>query len=73
MFDSRSRRFAAITAVLRMAAMLGTPFGEMSARRIVPLGKGQRWKPHQGANEIARRRRQIEEGMLTVSNGLVLT
>lgn len=38
------------------------------------VGKRQRpldWHgPHQGAQEMARRRRQIERGQLTVSNGL---
>ncbi len=54
-------------------SFLGIPF----APRIYPLSP--RWRfpnsgrgPHQGAQEMARRRRQIERGTLTVSNGLVL-
>jgi len=58
-----------------MSAALGMAFGRMfdSCPRIV--GKNMRprtWrKPHQGLQEIARRRRQIELGQLTESNGLV--
>ena len=37
-------------------------------KRMRPLD----WsKPHQGAQEMARRRRQIEIGQITESNGLV--
>ena len=59
-----------------MAAAMGMTFGRMfgnGSARIVcknmrPLG----WsRPHQGAQEIARRARQIAKGQLTKSNGLV--
>ena len=46
---------------------LGGP-SRIVGKRMRPLD----WsKPHQGAGEIARRRRQIELGQLTESNGLV--
>lgn len=74
MFDSR--RFARVVDALRLATISGTRFMSHNAPRIVPLSNKRRrawfW-PHQGSQEMARRRRQIEKGMLTVSNGLVLT
>ena len=44
------------------------------APRIVPRSSGytRRCGPHQGAQEMARRHRQIARGMLTASNGLVV-
>lgn len=60
---------AAIAAVVAMGHMFG------GGGRFRVVGKRQRpidWVgPHQGAQEIARRRRQIERGQLTASNGLV--
>lgn len=68
-----TRRFRSIVDVLRLAVMAGTSFyGAGSAPRIVPLSRSQRrLKPPQGLQEAARRRRQIQRGQLTVSNGLV--
>lgn len=48
----------------------GNPFGlaRIVGKRMRPIT----WsKPHQGAQEIARRARQIRRWQLTVSNGLV--
>lgn len=69
-----SRRFVSVVAALHAAAIAGTSFyGTGSAARIVPLSNSHGpWKPHQGAQEIARRRRQILRGQLTTSNGLAL-
>jgi hypothetical protein len=52
-----------------IAQLLGlTGPGRIVGRRTRPTT----WsKPHQGAQEIARRQRQIGRGQLTVSNGLV--
>lgn len=35
--------------------------------------RGSRYRPHEGHQERARRRHQIERGQLTGSNGLVVT
>lgn len=75
---SDPRRFRAIPAILRAAAVLGTPFYNYSASRIVPLtrydGSIMSYKRtyHRGEQETARRRRQVERGTLTASNGLAL-
>ncbi len=47
---------------------LGRPRGHSGGKRI-RLG-GRTYKPN-GAREVARRQRQIAEGRLTVSNGVV--
>jgi len=64
-------KLATMSAVVGSAMAFGRMFD--SCPRIV--GKNMRprtWrKPHQGLQEIARRRRQIELGQLTASNGLV--
>jgi hypothetical protein len=55
------------TALLPFLANMGGP-SRVVGRRTRPLD----WnKPHQGKQEMARRRRQIERGQLTKSNGLV--
>ena len=60
-----------MASVAATAAMFGGMFN--TTARIV--GKRQRpmsWsRSHQGAQEMARRQRQIERGQLTASNGLV--
>lgn len=68
-----SLRFRNMMSVLAMAATLGTPFGSSTARIVAKRHRRPHWtRPHQGAGEMARRRRQIAAGQLTVSNGLCL-
>ncbi len=60
-----------------LVGSLGSLFkiwGLGSAPRLHPLApRPVRWsRPHCGAQECARRRRQIERGTLTASNGLCL-
>ncbi len=55
-----------------MAATLGTVFSSGAARIIGKRIGRKGWsRPHQGEQEMARRRRQIAKGQLTKSNGLV--
>lgn len=66
-----SLRFRNMMSVLAMAATLGTPFGSSTARIVAKRHRRPHWtRPHQGAGEMARRRRHIEKGTLTASNGL---
>jgi hypothetical protein len=60
-------------SVAAMMAVLGISGFGNGGTRIVAKRIGRKgWsRPHQGAQEIARRRRQIELGQLTESNGLV--
>lgn len=70
MFDRIRLNPARQLAIL--AAAFGMAFGR-SCRRIVPLSRSHGcWKPHRGVSEMARRRRQIERGQLTASNGLCI-
>ena len=55
-----------------MAATLGTVFSSGAARIIAKRQGRKGWsRPHQGEQEMARRRRQIAKGQLTKANGLV--
>lgn len=69
-----SRRFQNIIAVMKMKAAQGIPAFCSDVRRVVPLTPRASvwWLPHQGVGEMARRRRQIERGQLTASNGLAV-
>lgn len=71
-----SRRFVSIVAALHAAAVAGISFygGAGCARIVAKRHKRPHWYgPHQGVNEMARRRRQIERGTLTASNGLCIS
>lgn len=61
-------RLRAASLVSAMAAFTGwSPTARIIGKRMRPLT----WKlPHQGAQEMARRRRQIDAGTLTYSNGV---
>lgn len=66
----------ALMAALAIGQMLAAGFGGNSLSRVFApspaLRRERHWtKPHQGAQECARRRRQIAKGQLTESNGLV--
>lgn len=55
-----------------MARTLKTTFSKFQTRVIAQQLHRRGWSPSgQGAQEMARRRRQIERGQLTKSNGLV--
>ncbi len=55
-----------------MSATLGTVFSPGTTQIIGKRIGRKGWSAsHQGAQEMARRRRQIERGQLTKSNGLV--
>lgn len=45
----------------------GAAPGFFGLRRL----RGSKYRPHEGAQERSRRRRQIERGQLTSANGLV--
>jgi hypothetical protein len=53
------------------AAMRSVREETEALRRMGRRGRTTWQKPHQGKREIARRKRQIEAGILTESNGLV--
>lgn len=69
-----SRRFQNIIAIMKMKAAQGIPAFQSDTPRIVAKRhRRPHWRlPHQGVNEMARRRRQIERGQLTASNGLCI-
>lgn len=55
-----------------MAQTLKTTFSKFQTRVIAQRIHRDGWSPSgQGAQEMARRRRQIERGQFTKSNGLV--
>ena len=58
--------------VAAMAKTLGIPLSKYAARILGQRVHRSTWQPSgSGAQETARRRRQIERGQLTKSNGLV--
>jgi hypothetical protein len=66
-------RMRTVSMAAAMAMTVDSLFGG-GGSRIVAKNTRERskgWMPHQGAQEIARRRRQIDKGQLTTSNGLV--
>jgi hypothetical protein len=62
-------------SVAAMAAAMGMSinalFGNGGSRIVAKRTREHGWStPHQGAQEMARRRRQIDRGILTYSNGV---
>ena len=70
-----SYRYSWLSTVMAIAAAANLHTGAAPAERIYPLGKRvTSWtRPHQGKQEMARRRRQIASGMLRPENGLAVT
>lgn len=73
MLDSLFMRRTWAETMLALAVIANIGRGIPSAERIVPLNTKRlvRGRPHQGKQEMARRRRQIASGMLRQENGLV--
>lgn len=72
MLDSLYMRQTWRETVMALAAIANLGRDAAPARRIVPLNTKRfvRGRPHQGKQEMARRRRQIASGMLRRANGL---
>lgn len=77
MRDTLRKAFNSAVAHMQMLSLLGS--SALAARvrdvapRLVPATPlRRRLGPHQGAQEMSRRRYQIERGILTTSNGPVL-
>ena len=70
--ESSSVALRSMTSVAATAAFLGGMFSGGPARIVGKRQRPMTWsRSHQGAQEMARRQRQIERGQLTKSNGLV--
>lgn len=67
-----SYRNSWLPTLMAIAAAANFRTGAAPADRIVPLNMKRfvRGRPHQGKQEMARRRRQITSGMLRRANGL---
>ena len=72
MLDSYRKTW--METVVAFAAIANLGRDRLPAKRIVPLNTKRfvRGCPHQGRQEMARRRRQIASGMLTATNGLAV-
>lgn len=65
-------RMSVAAMAAAMGVSIGTLFGNGGVRIVAKNMRPHGWsEPHQGAQEIARRARQIAKGQLTASNGLV--
>lgn len=71
MLDSYRKSW--LPTLMSVAAVANLRSGAAPANHIVPLNTKRfvRGRPHQGHQEIARRRRQIARGVLRPENGLV--
>jgi hypothetical protein len=67
-FIGRAKRQLALTA-LSLLAVIGMTSKQVRTQRNMSRSK---YVPHQGARECARRRRQMESGMLRAANGVEL-
>lgn len=69
-----SYRDSWLPTIMATAAAANLRTGTAPANRIVPLNTKRfvRGRPHQGRQEMARRRQQIASGILRIENGLAI-